>query len=170
GAAGACYGPNTPVRALITDGERVTGVETDAGPVHAGVTVLASGVWSPPLLAAAGIDLPIETELHRVAFVRHSPGGGPRVACIDSTTQAYFRPEAGGQMTLVGGFTGPRGADPDGVPATAQAHELTELIGAAAHRVPALADGGIAAGITGVYDMTPDARPMLGELGGRPGV
>lgn len=169
-AAGVCYRPNTPVRALITDGERVTGVETDAGPVHAGVTVLACGVWSPPLLAAAGIDLPIETELHRVAFVRHPPGGGPCVACIDSTTQTYFRPEAGGQMTLVGGFTGPRGADPDGVPATAQAHELTELIGAAAHRVPALADGGIAAGITGVYDMTPDARPMLGELGGRPGV
>jgi glycine/D-amino acid oxidase-like deaminating enzyme len=92
------------------------------------------------------------------------------VACIDSTTQTYFRPEAGGQMTLVGGFTGPRGADPDGVPETAAAHELTELIGAAARRVPALADGGIAAGITGVYDMTPDARPMLGEVPARPGL
>jgi len=167
---GACYRPNTPVRALITDGERVTGVETDAGHVHAGVTVLACGVWSPPLLAAVGIDLPIETELHHVAFVRHPPGGSPGVACIDSTTQTYFRPEARGQMTLVGGFTGPRGADPDGVPETAAAHELTELIGAAARRVPALAEGGIAAGITGVYDMTPDARPMLGEVRGRPGL
>jgi glycine/D-amino acid oxidase-like deaminating enzyme len=168
--AGACYQPNTPVRALITDGGRVTGVETDAGPVHSGVTVLACGVWSPPLLAAAGIDLPIETEVHHVAFIRPPPGGGPCVACIDSTTQTYFRPEAGGQMTLVGGFTGPRGADPDGVPETAAAHDLTELIGAVARRVPALADGGIAAGITGVYDMTPDARPLLGEVPGRPGL
>jgi len=168
--AGACYRPNTPVRALITDGERVTGVETDAGPVYAGVTVLACGVWSPPLLAAAGIDLPIETELHHVAVVRHPPGGGASVACIDSTTQTYFRPEAGGQMTLVGGFTGPRGADPDRVPANAQSGELAGLIGSAARRVPALADGGIAAGITGVYDMTPDARPMLGEVAGRPGL
>jgi glycine/D-amino acid oxidase-like deaminating enzyme len=168
--AGACYRPNTPVRALITDGERITGVETDAGPVHASVTVLACGVWSPPLLAGAGLDLPIETELHNVAFVRHQPGGGPCVACIDSTTQTYFRPEAGGQLTLVGGFTGPRNADPDGVPETAAAHELTDLIGAVSRRVPALADGGIAAGISGVYDMTPDARPMLGEVDGRPGL
>ena len=168
--AGACYRPNTPVRALTTDGERVIGAETDAGPVHAGVTVLACGVWSPPLLAAVDIDVPIETELHHVAVVRHPLGVGAGVACIDSTTQTYFRPEAGGQMTLIGGFTGPRGADPDAVPQSASAGDLTELVGAAARRVPALADAGIAAGITGVYDMTPDARPMLGETDGRPGL
>ena len=36
--------------------------------------------------------------------------------------------------------------------------------------MPALADAGIARGVTGVYDMTPDARPMLGELPGLPGL
>ena len=92
------------------------------------------------------------------------------MACIDSTTKTYFRPEAAGQLTLIGSFGGPRGADPDGVPATAQPEELAELVGAAARRVPALADGGITRGVTGVYDMTPDARPMLGELPGRPGL
>src|SRR5262249_10242425 len=165
---GAAYRPNTQALALLTDGDRVTGVDTDAGPVHAGVTVLACGVWTPPLLAKAGIDLPIETELHHVAVVRHPPGDGATLACIDSMTQTYFRPESGAQATLVGGFVGPRRTDPDDVPATAQARELTGLVGAAAHRVPSLADGGIAAGITGVYDMTPDARPMLGEV--RPGL
>jgi len=168
--AGARYLPNTPARALLTDGARITGVLTDAGPVHAGVVVLACGVWSPPLLAGAGIDLPIDTELHKVAIVRHPPGGGAGIACIDSTTQTYFRPEAAGQMTLVGGFTGPRGADPDRVPEAAQADELAGLVWSAARRVPALADGGIVRGITGVYDMTPDARPMLGEVPGRPGL
>ncbi len=166
--AGAGYRPNTSALALLTDGDRVTGVNTDAGPVHAGITVLACGVWTPPLLARAGIELPIETELHHVAVVRHPPGDGATVACIDSWTQTYFRPEAGGQATLVGNFVGPRGADPDAVAAAAEASELTGLVGAAARRVPSLADGGIAAGITGVYDMTPDARPMLGEV--RPGL
>jgi len=171
--AGACYRPNTPVRGLLTDGDRVTGALTDDGPVHAGVVVLACGVWSPPLLAGAGIDLPIETELHKVAVVGHPAGGGASVACIDSTTQTYFRPEAAGQMTLVGAFTGPRGADPDRVPPAAPDAELAELagmVGSAARRVPALADGGIVRGIAGVYDMTPDARPMLGEVPGRPGL
>jgi glycine/D-amino acid oxidase-like deaminating enzyme len=124
------------------------------------------------------------------------------VACIDSTTQSYFRPEAGGAMTLVGSFTGPRGIDPDQVApppsapptAAALAHDqrgafdvpghtqstalmssdpgdgLAALVGAAAWRVPALADAGIARGVTGVYDMTPDGRPMLGEWPGLSGL
>jgi glycine/D-amino acid oxidase-like deaminating enzyme len=167
---GVTYRPNTPVRALITGGDRMIGVLTDAGPLHAGTVLLAAGVWSPALLAAVGVSLPIETEVHKVALVSHPPGGGAGVACIDSTTQTYFRPEAAGQMTLVGSFTGPRGADPDAVPATARAAELAGLVGSAAHRVPALADGGIARGITGVYDMTPDARPMLGAVPGLAGL
>src|SRR5262249_54849302 len=100
--AGARYRPHTPVRALLANGDRVVGVETEAGAVHAGVTVLASGVWSPPLLCAAGIELPIETELHKVALVRHPAGGGASIACIDSVSQTYFRPEAAGQLTLIG--------------------------------------------------------------------
>jgi glycine/D-amino acid oxidase-like deaminating enzyme len=67
-------------------------------------------------------------------------------------------------------FTGPRGADPDRIATTAPDSDLAELVGSAAHRVPAFAESGIAAGITGVYDMTPDARPMLGEVPGRPGL
>ncbi|MGN6792802.1 MAG: NAD(P)/FAD-dependent oxidoreductase [Streptosporangiaceae bacterium] len=168
--SGATYRPNTRVRCLTMDGDRVTGVHTDDGLLHAGIVVLAAGVWSAPLLAAAGIDLPIETELHHVALVAHAAGAGAGLACIDSITHTYFRPESGGERTLIGGFTGPRGADPDRISAAAPAGELAELVGSAARRVPALADAGIAAGITGVYDMTPDARPMLGELQGRPGL
>ncbi len=168
--AGAAYRPGMRVRALLTDGDRVIGVRTGEGRVHAGITVLAAGVWSPPLLAAADVDLPIETELHHVAVVQHHAGGGASVACIDSTTQTYFRPEAAGERTLIGTFTGPRGADPDLVSVRAREAGLAELVGSAARRVPALGDAGIAAGITGVYDMTPDARPMLGEVPGRPGL
>jgi glycine/D-amino acid oxidase-like deaminating enzyme len=171
--AGATYRPNTQVLALVADGDRITGVRTGDELVHAGAVVLAAGVWSSPLLAAAGIDLPIETELHHVAVVRHPPGGGASVACIDSITQTYFRPEAAGERTLVGNFTGPRGADPDQVPHAAPASadgELADLVGAAASRVPALANAGIAGGVAGVYDMTPDARPMLGAVPGRTGL
>jgi glycine/D-amino acid oxidase-like deaminating enzyme len=182
-ARGVRYRPHSPVAALLTDGGRVTGVElagsgsgTGGGDrEHAGTVVLAAGVWSPALLRTVGVVLPIETELHRVAVLAHPAGLGTPVACIDSTTQTYFRPEAGGRMTLVGSFTGPRGADPDQVlaapdPAIARPEELAGLVGAAARRVPALADAGIARGVTGAYDMTPDCRPLLGEVPGRPGL
>jgi glycine/D-amino acid oxidase-like deaminating enzyme len=172
---GVRYQPNTPVSALQTTGGRITGVITGDGPLSAGTVLLAAGVWTPPLLRGAGVDLPIETELHQVALLSHPAGGGAPIACIDSTTQTYFRPEAGGRMTLVGSFTGPRGADPDQVlaapdPATTHPDGLAELVGAAARRLPALADAGIARGVTGAYDMTPDCRPLLGEVPGLPGL
>ena len=176
-ARGVRYRPHSPVAALLTDGGRVTGVElagsgsgTDGGDrEHAGTVVLAAGVWSPALLRTAGVVLPIETELHRVAVLAHPAGQGTPVACIDSTTQTYFRPEAGGSMTLVGAFAGQRGADPDAV-ASAAGEDLAPLVQAASHRVPALEDAGIVRGVTGVYDMTPDARPLLGRLPGLDGL
>jgi glycine/D-amino acid oxidase-like deaminating enzyme len=55
-------------------------------------------------------------------------------------------------------------------PAEAGTEGLAALVGAAAQRVPALADAGLVTGITGVYDMTPDGRPMLGEWPGLSGL
>jgi len=168
-ARGVRYRPHAPVASLLTGGGRVTGVELAGGREYAGTVVLAAGVWAPPLLQTAGVALPIETELHRVAVLAHGAGQGVPVACIDSTTQTYFRPEAAGSMTLVGAFAGQRGADPDAVPAAA-GEDLAPLVQAASHRVPALEDAGIVRGVTGVYDMTPDARPLLGRLPGLDGL
>jgi sarcosine oxidase, subunit beta len=167
---GVRYLPHTPVLSLLRAGGRVTGVQTAGGALHAGTVVVAAGVWAAPLLATAGVTLPIETEYHQVAVLAHGGGGGATVACIDSTTQTYFRPEAAGTGTLVGAFTGPRGVDPDRIPDSAPADDLATLAGAAARRVPALADAGIVRGVTGAYDMTPDARPLLGEIPGVPGL
>ena len=176
-ARGVRYRPHTPVASLLTDGGRVTGVELAGGGSstgggdreYAGTVILAAGVWAPPLLRTAGVVLPIETELHRVAVLAHGAGQGAPVACIDSTTQTYFRPEAGGTMTLVGAFAGQRGADPDAV-AAAAGEDLAPLVQAASHRVPTLEDAGITRGVTGVYDMSSDARPLLGRLPGLDGL
>ena len=169
-ARGVRYRPNTAVRSLLGDGNRVTGISTGRDEERAGTVVLAAGVWSPALARTAGVCLPIETELHRVAVLAHEPWQGAPFACIDSVTQTYFRPEAAGARTLVGSFAGPRGADPDRIPAAASAEDLVSQVQAASHRMPALAEAGIAGGVTGVYDMTPDARPLLGPLPGLDGL
>jgi sarcosine oxidase, subunit beta len=171
-ARGVRYRPGTRVHGLVRDGDRVTGVRVgaDNGTEHAGTVILAAGVWSPGLARTVGLCLPIETELHQVAVLAHPPWAGAPFACIDSVTQTYFRPEAAGDMTLVGSFVGPRGADPDGVPDTASAEDVAPQVQRASHRIPALADAGIARGVTGAYDMTPDARPLLGQLPGLDGL
>jgi len=171
-ARGVRYRPGTRVHGLVRDGDRVTGVRVGSSSEteHAGTVILAAGVWSPALARTAGLCLPIETEFHQVALLAHPRWAGAPFACIDSVTQTYFRPEAAGAMTLVGSFAGPRGADPDSFPDTAKAEDLAPQVQRASHRVPALADAGIARGVTGVYDMTPDARPLLGRVPGLDGL
>ncbi len=168
--SGVSYRPNTPVHRLVREGDRIVGVETADGITSAGTVVLAAGVWAPPLLGSAGIKLQLETEFHQVAVVSHPPGRGVSVACIDSTTQTYFRPEAGGARTLIGSFTGPRGMDPDTIPQAGTPDELAAMVEATSLRVPCLAEAGIGPSVTGAYDMTPDWRPLLGEVPGTTGL
>jgi glycine/D-amino acid oxidase-like deaminating enzyme len=171
-AAGAAYHPGTMVTGLVRDGQRVVGVSTPGGVLRAGTVVIAANVWSPPILRSIGVELPIETELHRVAHLRHAPGAGAPVAVIDSVTSTYFRPEGTGfDRTLVGDdFSGTRGVDPDEVPPSGPADLVIDIVEAAARRVPGLAEAGITGATTGALDMTPDGRPLLGPLPGWEGL
>lgn len=169
---GVDYRPNTPVRALLLgDDGRVRGVRTDDGEVTADRVILATGVWTRLLLADIGVDLPIEAEYHEVAVLRGVPREHlARTACIDSGTRTYFRPEPAGGL-LLGDFVGPRdGIDPDDFPQVPRDQSVLEMVGRAARRVPALAEAGISRGVTGIYDMSPDARPMLGPVSGVDGL
>ena len=57
--AGATVRGHAGVRRLLGDGERVTGVLVDDGPLAAGAVLLAAGPWSRALAASAGLDLPV---------------------------------------------------------------------------------------------------------------
>ncbi len=163
---GAAYRSQTRVLSFRVEGGRVRGVETDRGPVAAPVVLAATGPWSRPLFSAAGFDLPVEGEFHEVAILRNPPGlRAPAPACIDGITTTYFRSEVGG-LTLVGDFWGKRGADPDAFPQSATSESLASLVERASRRVPALADAGIWRSVTGVYDVSPDFRPLIGEVPG----
>ncbi|MEO1549584.1 MAG: FAD-dependent oxidoreductase [Pseudomonadota bacterium] len=58
------------------DAERVRAVLTEAGPVPCDRVILATGVWSKPLLAKLGLQVPLETERgYHVIF--EGASGGP---------------------------------------------------------------------------------------------
>jgi len=167
---GVCYFPRTQTTTIRVEDGRVRGVATDQGDICAPIAIAATGPWTHPLLQTIGCDLPIETEYHQVAILKNAPdmqGGG--CACIDSATQTYFRPD-GQDKFLVGDFYGQRPVDPDNFPQRASDESLGEVIERACGRVPKLENAEVMRGVTGVYDMTPDSRPLLGEIPGISGL
>jgi sarcosine oxidase subunit beta len=163
---GTIYVPRTQATALHVNDDCVCGVETDKGAISSSMVIAATGPWTRPLLQEAGYDLPIECEYHQVAILRNAPGmkGGGR-ACIDSVTATYFRSDAHDKF-LVGDFYGKRPVDPDNFPQRASDEALAQIIERACRRVPELEQAEVMRGVTGVYDMTPDSRPLLGAIPG----
>ncbi|MCV6585300.1 MAG: FAD-dependent oxidoreductase [Marinibacterium sp.] len=63
------------LRDFDLDGDRVTGVQTDQGPISGDRVVLATGVWSKPLMARLGLRIPLETERGYHIVFRGAQGG-----------------------------------------------------------------------------------------------
>jgi len=167
---GAIYSSRTQATDLIVDGGRIRGVVSDKGSISTATVIAATGPWTRPLIQHVGYDLPIECEYHQVAILRNAPnmkGGG--CAGIDSVTATYFRSDAHDKF-LVGDFYGTRPVDPDDFPQRASDESLEEIIERACGRVPKLEGAEVMRGVTGVYDMTPDSRPLLGEIPGISGL
>jgi sarcosine oxidase subunit beta len=163
---GVTYLSKTQAREFMIEGDQVRGIGTDHGKISAPVVVAATGPWTQPLFKRSGVELPIETEYHQVAILKNAPGmKGGGCACIDSVSATYFRSDAHDKF-LIGDFYGQRGADPDNFPQRAADDGLEEIIERACGRVPKLENAEVMRGVTGVYDMTPDSRPLLGEIAG----
>jgi glycine/D-amino acid oxidase-like deaminating enzyme len=74
-AEGATIREGVAVERLVLDGERVVGVDTDAGRFTADAIVIATGAWATKLLAPSGIDVPI---------------GGERLQLVSTVSQRQF--------------------------------------------------------------------------------
>ncbi|MGO9127786.1 MAG: NAD(P)/FAD-dependent oxidoreductase [Terriglobales bacterium] len=163
---GVRYLPRTQAIAFKVQAGRVLGIITAHGEIAAPIVIAATGPWTRPLFQFAGYDLPIETEFHQVAILKNPPGmKGGGCACIDSVSATYFRSDAHDKF-LVGDFYGQRPVDPENFPQRASDEGLEELIERACRRIPKLENAEVMRGVTGVYDMTPDSRPLLGEIPG----
>jgi len=161
---GVNYFARTQAHELQIESGRIHGVVTSQGNIAAPKVIVATGPWTRPLLRQTGCDLPIECEYHQVAILHNAPdmrGGG--AACIDSVTATYFRSDAHDKF-LVGDFYGKRPVDPDNFPQRASDESLEEIIERACRRVPKLERAEVMRGVTGVYDVMPDSRPLLGEI------
>ncbi len=162
---GATFVLNAPVAAIETAGGRVCGVVETSGKRHAADAIcVAAGPWSDRLLAPLGCTIGIRAERAQIAFFKRPPALN-HCGCIDTISGSYFRPH-GADLTLIGlgDVKAEYEPDPDGFREENDADFVAEVAERLVHRVPAMGGAGYARGHAGIYDVSPDARAVMGPL------
>jgi sarcosine oxidase subunit beta len=159
------------VTGLRTSSGRVTGVETEHGPIDAGAVVVAAGPWAAGLLRPAGVEFPIQPTLAEIAmFRRPAPVTEGHMVYIDRVSGTYFRPQSP-RLTFVGaGHGGVQYADPDNLADGVSEQQSVLARGRVANRIPAFATAEPAMGHQGAYDMSPDGKAILDRAPGVDGL
>ena len=147
---------HTPVTALLTDGDRVTGVATEAGPISAGMVLSATGGRVTRLAAQVGVRLPIRTHpLH--AFVTNDFAQGLRTIVASTELMCYVSQTERGQMLI--------GAEFDAQPSYSRLSSFDALRGYAykvSVMLPFLRDMRILRSWAGLCDISIDYSPIMG--------
>ena len=170
---GARLREGVAVTGLRVASGRITGVETSAGPIDAPVVVCAAGPWAAPLLATAGVAVPIEPLRVQVAIVNR-PDAMPRagtMAYVDTAANHFCR-NWGPNRTMVGigGGEFHETVDPDRYDERTDPGFAPQALANLARRMPAMAAATPLYGHAGLYDMTPDAHPIIGPAPGVAGL
>ncbi len=161
-AHGAEIRQGVRVRRLLVERGRIAGVSTTAGILRTRSVLLAAGVWGVELADQIGWHLPVRATRHAIAIFRRPATLLRHPVIGDRTTMAYLRPD--GDVTLVGSMDPHDNAtsvDPDAYPERISTTEMEVAAERLVHRFPAAAEAAALGGYAGIYDMTPDAHPVL---------
>jgi 4-methylaminobutanoate oxidase (formaldehyde-forming) len=173
---GAQIFEHTKVTAVHRDGQRITGVSTDAGDIAADVVVLCGGMWTRELAAGIGVHVPLHACEH-FYIVTEAVADLPRNLPVlrDYDACAYYKEDAG--KILLGAFeptAKPWGMD--GIPESFCFDQLPDdiehfepILELAVRRMPVLRDVGIQTFFCGPESFTPDVRYHLGPAPGLDG-
>ncbi len=145
-------------------GGRVVGVETEDGPISTAAVVAATGPWANQLAAPLGETLPITPLRVQMVHLRRPPSLESLTAIvIDFTTGAYLRVNSGFK-TLVGGQASEdlnEIVNPDAFGLNADHDTIMGFWDRAKLRIPDFAAATPMGGYGSLYDITPDANPIL---------
>jgi sarcosine oxidase subunit beta len=163
---GARFRGGCRVARVLTEGDRVTGVDTSQGAVAAGAVVDAAGAWAAALAATVGLDVPIRPWRHDTAYFGLPAGHGADLPIvIDTPNDAYFRPE-GRELLLVGlEIASELGGDPDRPEGAVDTATIELMAARLTRRVPWMGQGTYRTAHRGQDGITPDERAILGPAG-----
>jgi len=158
----------TPVRRLLREGDRITGVELDGGAVRANFVVNAAGPWARPLAASAGIDLPLRS-VREQDTVWQVPAGRavPKTSVSMGVDACYYRPLGDNRFIIGRGF--PKeyvDVDPYNYKTSADADFIGDVQTRVERRFPAFSGMKLIEAYAALYDVTPDWYPFVGPRAG----
>lgn len=163
---GATLWKNTTLTGLVVNGGGFE-LATSRGPVSARIVVNCAGAWASSVAKMLNIDLPVEP-LRRMLVPTEPFDGFPHSApmIIDMSTGFHFRPEGRGFLLAWN--------DPEETPGYKTDFDsafIEKILTRAANRVPAFESVEInpKRAWAGLYEMTPDHHPILGESPDVPG-
>jgi sarcosine oxidase subunit beta len=164
---GARLWKSTQVTGIQRDIDGITAVDSTRGLVSTRKVVNAAGAWAKPAAQMAGVDLPVEP-LRRMLVPTEPfdqfPHSAPMI--IDMSNGFHFRPEALGFLLAWNDPDETTGYKTDFDPAF-----IEKILTRAADRVPVFENLAVnpKRAWAGLYEMTPDHHPILGEAPGAPG-
>jgi sarcosine oxidase subunit beta len=164
---GATLWKNTAVTGFTHDSNGISSVETTRGSVAARKVVNCSGPWAASVAKLVGVELPVEP-LRRMLVPSEPFDQFPHTApmIVDMSNGFHFRPEGRGFLLAWN--------DPEETPGFKTEFDpafVEKILTRAADRVPCFADLPVnpKRAWAGLYEMTPDHHPILGEARGVPG-
>jgi len=164
---GATIWKSTVVTGLARDPSGIASIETTRGSVATRKVVNCAGAWAASVGKLAGIDLPVEP-LRRMLVPSEPFDEFPHTApmIVDMSNGFHFRPEARGFLLAWNDPEETGGFKTDFEPAF-----IEKILTRAADRVPCFANLPVnpKRAWAGLYEMTPDHHPILGEAPGVPG-
>ena len=133
----------------------------DAAELEADVLVIACGPWSPELAAKRGVELPIRPLCRQLLETGplELPEDLPMV--LEAENGFHFR-RRGDKLVLAMSDPEPRWGFEERVDESLIDDRLARLH----HRYPPAGEATIERSWAGLYDMTPDAHPILGQIAG----
>ncbi len=155
-AAGVVFRYDTPVERLVAEGGRITGVVTASGLLTADSYVAALGSYTPALLRAAGINLPVyPVKGYSITMPVAREDEAPRSTVMDETFKVAITRL--GDRIRVGGT-----AELAGYSNTLREPRRRTLLHSVGDLFPHGGDTARAEFWTGLRPMTPDGPPVIG--------
>lgn len=163
-ARGARILRDTEVTQISVENGGVQSVRTTSGEIETRVVVNAAGPYARRIGDMAELDIPV-MPYRRHIFITEGLGPGAagheapdsRIMVVDFETTFYFHREGGGVLF---GMSDPD--EPSSYDLTVGWEVLEKVTPVAIRRLPILGELGIAHAWAGLYEVTPDAMPIIG--------